>query len=104
MKGTQATIRKITTNGLVTTVDALPAGFGANDLGDVYSVGADKTTVLKTTTDKKVTIVAGAIDSHNLALGALPGKLSYVKGLARTGPNSFAILNNARVLKLVIPR
>lgn len=99
----KATIRKITKNGLVSTIDALPTGFGADELGNVYSIGADQTSIMKTGLDNKVTLVAGATDNHSLKLGPLPGNLSYIKGLARTGPKSFAVLNDARVLKLVIP-
>ncbi len=102
-KGGKATIRKLTPSGVVSTISALPTGFGADALGNVYSIGADKTSILRTGPDQKVSLVAGAVDNHSLKLGPLPGNLSYITGLARTGPRSFAVLNDARVLKLVIP-
>ncbi len=102
-KGGKATIRKLTPSGVVSTISTLPTGFGADELGNVYSIGADKTSILRTGPDQKVSLVAGAVDNHSLKLGPLPGNLSYITGLARTGPRSFAVLNDARVLKLVIP-
>jgi hypothetical protein len=102
-EGDKATLRKITPTGLVSTISALPTGFGADELGNIYSIGTDKTSILRTGVDQKVTIVAGAVDNHSLKLGALPGQLSHIRGLARTGPRSFAVLNDVRILRLVIP-
>ena len=102
--------RKITPQGVVSTLSAVPAGVGLAPDGYRYSVSDDdpgfpmatKPQVLRTAADGSQTVVAGTgqVGNH---LGALPGSLAPLKAITPTGPGSFAVISGAAILRLVLP-
>lgn len=98
--------RKVTPQGVVTTIDALPAGVGgaADGNPDTYSASTSDNVVIRGKAGGTNTAVAGVWGAAGDLLGPLPGQLSAPYGLVPLGPYSFAFLSNQRVIKLVVPR
>ena len=94
-------IRKVTPDGTVTTVAALPADVGLAPDGKRY--GYDGSTIYRTEADGKRTVIAGQKGLNGTVLGALPGGLSPAESLAPTGLYTFALISNGAVVKLVVP-
>jgi sugar lactone lactonase YvrE len=93
-------IRKITPGGMVSTVAALPAGFGADADGNLYV--AEGSTVTRIAPNGGRSVVAGLPGITSNKLGALPGIL-YGGNIARIGPASFAVISGSAIVKLVLP-
>lgn len=98
--------RKVTPAGVVTTIDALPAGVGAADDGntDAYSADISANVIYRTPAGGVKTVVAGVAGQPGDQLGALPGLLRAPNALIPLGPYSYAFSSGTRVLKLVTPR
>jgi DNA-binding beta-propeller fold protein YncE len=102
------TIRKVTQDGTVITVAALPPDVGVAPDGKRY--GYDGETVVRIEADGSRTVVAGQKGKEGTLLGALPGALGASGGqaalpglLTPTGLHTFALISNSAVVKLVLP-
>jgi hypothetical protein len=104
--------RKITPQGLVSTVGALPAGVGVAPDGYRYGVDLGRGLIVRVDADGKLTTVAGTPDRNVNIVGPLPGSLiqypiylGSATGLAvtPTGPGSFAIVSGGAIIRLVLP-
>lgn len=98
--------RKVTPQGVVTTIDSLPVGVGAADDGnsDVYAADIAQHVIYRTPAGGVKSVVAGVEGRIGDQLGALPGVLSAPNGLVAVSPYSYAFFSGTRVLKLVAPR
>lgn len=103
--------RKITPQGVVTTVASLPAGVGAAPDGYRYEVDRVQGLVYRLGADGGKTVVAGTPGREGNRTGALPGSLvasgngsaPAALSLAPAGPGSFVLLSGGAILKLVLP-
>jgi sugar lactone lactonase YvrE len=98
-----ARARKVTPQGVVTTIEALPAGLGAAPDGYAYTADPQQRVVYRTGADG-VRSVAANLPAPDASMQAqLPGGLFLTPTLVPTGPSSFALLHAGAVLKLVLP-
>lgn len=114
-----ATIRKLSPDGTVTTVAGAPsvrglvdgAGSAArfnspgemavDDTGNVYVI--DTGTIRKITPGGTVTTIAGNSQFTGTRLGELPGNFARLRGIAYIGANVLAVTDGTSVLKLAVP-
>lgn len=96
-------VRKITPQGVVTTIAALPAGLNKAPDGFSYSADPDRSVVYRVAADGSKSIAAGLPAVRGTRLGALPGGLDRPYSVVPTGPGSFAVISGAAVLRLVLP-
>lgn len=96
-------IRKVTPQAVVTTVAALPAGLKAAPNGLSYTVDPALHVIYATDAAGNKTVVAGVAGMPGTRLGALPGGLEAPRDIVPTGPNSFAVISGAAVLRLLLP-
>ena len=119
------TIRKITAEGVVTTLAGTPAllpgvtgsadgsgasaqfnaprGITADTAGNLYVADSGNATIRKITPAGVVTTVAGVAGQVGILLGSLPGSLSSPQGVALLANNTLAVTTANSVLKLVLP-
>ena len=95
--------RKVTPQGVVSTIAALPAGLNTVPDGYTYSADPDRSVVYRLAADDSKTVVAGVPLVRGTRLGALPGGLDRPANVVPTGPGSFAVISGAAVLRLVLP-
>ncbi|SEO23772.1 hypothetical protein SAMN05428959_105538 [Duganella sp. CF517] len=95
--------RKVTPQAVVTTIAALPAGLNAAPNGLVYTADAAEDVIYATDAAGKRTVAVGAPGVPGIRLGALPAGLYAPAGIVPTGPNSFAVISGAAVLRLLLP-
>lgn len=98
--------RKVTPQAVVTTIAALPAGLNAAPNGLVYTADAAEYVIYATDSAGRRTVAAGVPSVPGIRLGALPAGLAgpYAPAdIVPTGPNSFAVLSGAAVLRLLLP-
>jgi hypothetical protein len=104
--------RKVTPQGVVTTVAAPPAGVGVAPDGYRYVVDSLAGLVYRVAADGGKTVVAGAEGRDGNRIGALPGSLKATPAgsgapaslaMTPTGPGSFALISGGAILKLVVP-
>jgi hypothetical protein len=99
-----ATVRKITPQGVVSTIAALPAGLGTAPDGNRYVI--TEHSISRVTPAGVSTVVAGSglFYQQGIVLGPLPGLLGQVSSIVPTGPNSFAVASGSAILRLVLPK
>jgi hypothetical protein len=106
-----AVYRKITPQGLVSTVSAAPAGLRLAPDGQRYYASSSGL-IYRWEADGSQTVVAGTVGESGYSVGPLPGKLIdtplYLGSTVRlaitpTGPGSFAVVSGNAILKLVLP-
>jgi len=100
---TTTSYRKVTPQGIVTTISALPAGLNKAPDGAVYSADPDASVIYRVAADGSKTVAAGVPNLRGTRLGALPGGLDVPQSVVPTGPGSFAVISGAAVLRLVVP-
>lgn len=116
-----STIRKVTPEGVVTTLAGTPGVIGSADgtgpnasfgsssaitvdfTGNVYVAETPASTIRKISPEGAVTTVAGVLGRHGILLGNLPGELYYPMGVTTIGPNTLAVTTGASVLTLTLP-
>ena len=101
--GKLAKIRKVTPKAVVTTVTALPAGLKVAPNGLVYTADFDRNVVEATDAAGNKTVVVGVAGVPGTRLSALPAGLEHPADIVPTGPNSFAVISGAAVLRLLLP-
>ncbi|QGZ39705.1 hypothetical protein IP92_02007 [Pseudoduganella flava] len=97
-------VRKITPQGVVTTVAALPPGLRdvADAAGNLYSADVAQSVVYRTTPAGVQSVIAG-VAGKPITYAGLPGYLNHPQALVATGPFSFALLSGSTVVRLVVP-
>ncbi len=98
--GATNNVRKITPDGTVTTIAALPAEIGVAPDGFKYTV--EGSAIYRITASGKE-VVAGIPGQYGTVTGALPGRLGFQPEVTPTGPYSFAVISGNAILKLVLP-
>lgn len=98
-----ASVRKVTPDGMVTTIPALPAALGRAPDGFRYKADQSGWRVTRVNADGGETTVAGGAEVPGTVLGALHGGLNAPRAIVPTGPYSFAIAAGSAILKLVLP-
>jgi hypothetical protein len=95
--------RKVTPQGMVSTVSALPSSLKTAPDGNRYTTDGSASVVYRVAADGSQTVVAGVAYVRGTRLGALPGGLDAPRSVVPTGPDSFAVISGAAVLRLVLP-
>jgi hypothetical protein len=97
--------RKLTPQGVATTIAALPAGLNPAPDGntDRYSADSSLQVVFRVQADSTRTVAAGVLNHVGDQLGALPGLLSAPKSVVQLSPYTYALISGSRVVKLVVP-
>jgi hypothetical protein len=98
-----AKVRKITPDGMVSTIASLPAGLGRAPDGLLYKVDQLTSRAIRVNADGSETTIAGGAELPGTVLGSLPGGLSEPRTIVPTGPYSFAVTSGGAVLRLVLP-
>lgn len=98
-----ALYRKVTPQGVVSTVSALPAGVGAAPDGYRYTADTVSAVIYRIAADGSKTVVAGTTGLSGNRAGALPGSLKTPLSVTPTGPGSFAVVAGGAIVKLVVP-
>ena len=103
--GAAAAYRKITPQGVVSTVAAIPRSVLAAPDGYVYSADAAQGVIWRTAADGSRSVVAGVagLPAQGTVLGALPARLDRPNSIVPTGPHSFAVAAGGALLRLVLP-
>lgn len=114
-----ATIRKLSPDGVVTTVAGAsllrglvdgtgsaarfnsPKEIATDEAGNVLVI--DTGTVRKITPSGAVTTIAGSSQFTGTRLGDLPGNFARLSGITYLGANVFAVTDGSSVLRLAVP-
>ncbi|MYM83123.1 hypothetical protein GTP44_14300 [Duganella sp. FT50W] len=96
-------LRKVTPQGVVSTISALPAGLNKAPDGNFYSADAASSVLYRLDANGIKTVVAGVAGQRGTRLGTLPGGMDAPPAMIATGPDSFAVISGAAVLRLVLP-
>jgi streptogramin lyase len=101
------TIRKVSTDGNVTTLAGTGVSGSANftnvavdDAGTVFVTDTGNSVILKITPDGTVTTVAGKVGSIGVVLGDLPGSLSSPAGIAVDANGALYTISENAVLRI----
>lgn len=101
------TVRKLTPQGVVSTVASLPAGLGSAPDGNYYRADAIRGSILRVTPAGVTTVVAGngAVNVLNGATvpGPLPGELADIRSVIPLGTNTLAVATGTAILRVVLP-
>lgn len=95
--------RKVTPQAVVTTIAALPPGLNAAPNGLVYTAAAAEDVIYATDAAGTRTVAVGVLNVPGIRLAALPAGLYAPADIVPTGPNSFALISGAAVLRLLLP-
>jgi hypothetical protein len=96
----QLTLRKVTPQGVVTTIASLPAGLAQAPDGYTYAADPSQALLYRTAADGTRSALAG---QQGTVLGTLPGGLQYPMSAVRTGPASVAVISGSGIVKVVLP-
>lgn len=99
--GHPARYRKITPQGVVSTISTVPDSVGAAPDGYHYDSGSQLNGVYRVAADGSRTTISPGMAGNRP--GALPGSLAWPVKVAPIGPSSFAVISGAALLKLVLP-
>jgi hypothetical protein len=99
----QLTLRKVTPQGVVTTIASLPAGLAQAPDGYTYAADFSQALLYRTAADGTRSTLAGVAGQQGTVLGALPGGLQYPMSAVRTGPASVAVISGSGIVKVVLP-
>lgn len=97
------TLRKVSPQGVVSTISALPADLNKAPDGNFYSADPANSVLYRVAANGAKSVVAGVAGQRGTRLGALPGGLDLPMAVVATGPDSFAVISGAAVLRLVLP-
>lgn len=99
------TVRKITPQAVVSTIDASPANLNAAPDGNVYQLDpATPGAIFRVTPAGVKTLIAGGDSADSVVLGALPGQLTRLLSVVPLGGNSLAVATESAILKVVLPK
>jgi hypothetical protein len=99
----QLTLRKVTPQGVVTTIASLPAGLAQAPDGYTYAADSSQALLYRTAADGTRSTLAGVAGQQGTVLGTLPGGLQYPMSAVRTGPASVAVISGSGIVKVVLP-
>ena len=95
-------LRKITPDGAVSTVAALPSSVNQSPDGLHYAI--QDNTVVRTNADGGKTVLIGKANEVGTRLGGLAeARLGITGSIVATGPGTFAIATDGALLRLVLP-
>ncbi|MQA42682.1 NHL repeat-containing protein [Rugamonas aquatica] len=103
--GAAAAYRKITPQGVVSTIAAIPRSVLAAPDGYLYSADPAQGVIWRTAADGSRSVAAGVagLPAQGTVLGALPARLDRPTSIVPTGPHSFAVSAGGALLRLVLP-
>jgi hypothetical protein len=97
-------VRKVTPDGTVSTLGALPLWLNVDLNGNRYSADSNAGTVLQTAPSGQQTVVAGRSGCNVTTVPAqLPGCLETPSALIQLDAASYALLSGSQVVRLVVP-
>ncbi|WP_374361737.1 hypothetical protein [Pseudoduganella danionis] len=99
-----STFRKISPQGQVSTIPALPDDLDKAPDGYRYTADPERSVIYRLAADGNKTVAAGVVAQRGTRLGQLPGGLDRPRSLVPTGPGSFAVISGAAVLRLALPQ
>lgn len=95
------TLRKLSPQGVVSTIASLPPSLNAAPDGYVYQADYNKRVLYRLAPDGSRTDLPGS--GERAWFGALPVQFDYGTALVPTGPHTFAVIAGSAVLRLVLP-
>lgn len=95
------TFRKLSAQGVVSTIASLPPGLNGAPDGYVYRADPQARVLYRIAPDGSRGNIAGSDSSA--FFGALPVQFDYSGTLVPTGPHSFAVISGSAVLRLILP-
>ena len=103
--GAPAAYRKVTPQGVVSTIAALPRSVTAAPDGYVYRADAAQGVIWRIAADGGRSVAAGVagLPAQGTVLGPLPARLDHPLSIVPTGPHSFAVAAGGALLRLVLP-
>lgn len=95
-------VRKVTQQGVVSTVSALPKGLNAAPDGNVYRADPATGVIYRTTPAGDTAAVAGSAGLQGTVLGALPARLDHPSSVVPVGSDTLVVAAGGALLRLVL--